>query len=155
MRDTIFEPRPCKTPARKEENSVDNRFDEIDDAAIQALVDRFYAKVRRDPALGPVFEAAIADWGPHLRTMYDFWSSVMLTTGRYKGNPLMKHMRLPGITPGLFETWLRLFAETAEETVAPPLAARFVEKARRIAQSLQLGLFYRPDGLRIVAAPPR
>jgi hemoglobin len=87
--------------------------------------------------------------------MYDFWSSVMLTTGRYTGNPLMKHMRLPAITPGLFEIWLRLFAETAEETVAAPLAARFVEKARRIAQSLQLGLFYRPDGLRIVAAPPR
>jgi hypothetical protein len=35
------------------------------------------------------------------------------------------------------------------------LAARFVEKAQRIAQSLQLGLFYRPEGLRVVAAPPR
>jgi hemoglobin len=131
------------------------RFDSIDDTAIRTLVDRFYAKVRRDPELGPVFEAAIADWGPHLRIMYDFWSSVMLTTGRYKGNPMAKHMRLPGITPGLFATWLRLFAETAEETVTAPLAARFVEKAQRIAQSLQLGLFYRPEGLRVVAAPPR
>jgi hemoglobin len=128
--------------------------DRVDEAAIKALVDGFYAKVRRDPVLGPVFEGAIADWGPHLAMMYDFWSSVMLTTGRYKGNPMAKHLRIAGIVPEMFEVWLRLFGETARETVTPPLAEHFVEKARRIAESLRLGLFYRPTDLAIVGRSP-
>jgi hemoglobin len=129
--------------------------DRVDAAAIKALVDGFYAKVRHDPVLGPVFEGAIADWGPHLATMYDFWSSVMLTTGRYKGNPMAKHLRVASILPEMFEVWLRLFAETARETVTPALAERFVEKARRIAESLRLGLFYRSADLAIVGHRPR
>ncbi len=61
----------------------------LSDDAIRHLVDSFYAKVRADPELGPIFERAIpGDWGPHLATMHDFWSSIMLTSGRYKGNPV-------------------------------------------------------------------
>lgn len=122
-------------------------YEHIDEAAIEVLVDRFYAKVRRDPAIGPIFDRAIADWGPHLRTMYDFWSSVMLTTGRYKGNPMAKHMRIAGISPAAFAVWLRLFEETARETFAVPVAAQWIDKAHRIGESLQLGLFYRPGEL--------
>ena len=63
-------------------------IDRLSEDAIRHLVDCFYTKVRADPELGPIFERAIAgDWGPHLATMHDFWSSVMLTSGRYKGNP--------------------------------------------------------------------
>ena len=70
----------------------------ISENAIRHLVDTFYAKVRADPALGPIFERAIAgDWGPHLARMRDFWSSVMLTSGRYKGNPVAVHLRLEKI----------------------------------------------------------
>jgi Domain of unknown function DUF488 len=55
----------------------------LSEDTIRHLVDSFYAKVRADPELGPIFERAIVgDWGPHLATMHDFWSSVMLTTGR-------------------------------------------------------------------------
>src|SRR5579871_5910284 len=121
------------------------RFETVTERAIEALVDAFYAKVRRDPALGPVFDRAIAeaDWPAHLDKMYAFWSSVMLTSGRYKGNPLAAHAAVEGIEPALFEPWLALFGETAGELFAPPLAALFQAKAHRIAQSLQLGLFYR------------
>src|SRR5690349_9551328 len=64
-------------------------YDQLSDDAIDAVLDAFYGKVRRDPALGPVFARAIADhkWPEHLRVIRDFWSSVMLKTGRYKGNP--------------------------------------------------------------------
>jgi hypothetical protein len=52
-----------------------------------------YAKVRADSELGPIFKRAIpGDWGPHLATMHDFWSSIMLTSGRYKGNPVAVHL---------------------------------------------------------------
>jgi hemoglobin len=111
----------------------------IDDAMIESLVRRFYERVREDPLLGPVFEARIADWEPHLRQMFAFWSSVALLTGRYHGQPMVKHMPLP-IDARHFDRWLELFEETARELCPPAAADHFVERARRIAESLELGV---------------
>ena len=130
----------------------------VTESQIVTLVDAFYAKVRRDEVLAPIFERAIApeSWPVHLAKMYDFWSSVMLTTGRYKGNPLAVHMRLDGIEPTMFARWLALFRATAEELFPSELAASFRDKSERIAESLKLGLFYRPGlhGLKIVPQNP-
>jgi hemoglobin len=112
---------------------------------IGRLVDAFYGKVRADAELGPVFDRAISDWGPHLETMRKFWSSVMLTSGRYKGNPVAVHHRVQGIELKLFDRWLALFDETCREMFDDNLTAAFNEKAQRIAESLKLALFYRPD----------
>jgi hemoglobin len=57
---------------------------------------------------------------------------------------LAVHAALSGIEPLMFERWLTFFDETAGEVFEPALAAAFRLKARRIAESLQLGLFYRP-----------
>jgi hemoglobin len=122
------------------------KLDRVSEDSIKLLVDGFYAKVRRDPELAPIFLRAIpGDWGPHLEKMYAFWSSVMLTTGRYKGNPVAKHVALSGIQPPLFERWLALFNETASELFDDAVSDEFRAKAARIAESLQLALFYRPD----------
>jgi hemoglobin len=122
--------------------------DTITEPAIAELVREFYAKARRDPEIGPVFNEAVDDWDAHLATLVDFWSSVMLTSGRYKGNPMAAHAKHP-IRPEFFQRWLALWRETADEVFAPEAAARFREKAERIAESLKLGLFYRPGQLRI------
>ncbi len=129
------------------------RFEEVTETTIRKLVDEFYAEVRRDPTLGPVFDRAIGDgWPEHLAKMYDFWSSVLLTTGRYKGNPMAAHIAVTEIEPAMFQRWLGVFEATAERLFSPSVAAEFKLKARRIAESLSLGLFYRPtSGLRIVA----
>ena len=87
-------------------------FDEITESAIADLVERFYAKARREPLTGPVFNTAVDDWDEHLHKLRDFWSSVMLTTGRYKGNPMAVHMKHP-IEPAFFERWPALWRETA------------------------------------------
>jgi hemoglobin len=118
----------------------------ISEDAIRCLVDRFYAKVRADSELAPVFANAIADdrWAPHLAQMYDFWSSVMLTTGRYKGNPVAVHMAVAGMAPHLFARWLNLFGETCAELFEDDVADAFRAKAARIADSLKLALYYRP-----------
>jgi len=122
------------------------KLDHVSEDGIKLLVDGFYAKVRRDPELAPIFLRAIpGDWGPHLNKMYAFWSSVMLTTGRYKGNPVVKHMAVPNIRPALFERWLALFNETSSELFDDAVSAEFQARAARIAESLQLALFYRPD----------
>lgn len=116
----------------------------VDDAMIETLVHTFYDRVRAHPALGPVFDGAITDWEPHLATMVNFWSSVMNTSGRYKGQPMPKHAALNGVTPAHFTVWLGLFRDTAEELCPPHIAARFAEKSELIARSLQLGMFGLP-----------
>ncbi len=122
------------------------KFTQINDDAIRRLVDAFYEKVRADRDLGPIFERAIpGDWGPHLATMRDFWSSVMLTSGRYKGNPVTVHRGVAGIELRLFDRWLALFEQTCGELFDATLAAAFCDKARRIAESLKLAVFYRPN----------
>ena len=114
------------------------------DADLQRLVDAFYAKVRADTLLGPVFGTAVDDWPEHLEKLGAFWSSVMRTTGRYKGSPMGAHLRhASAIRPEMFNRWLALWRETAAEQLAPNDAAAVVEKAERIAESLQLALFFR------------
>jgi hemoglobin len=124
-----------------------NRLTEVTEATIRTLVDTFYERVRRDPVLAPVFESAIADtaWPAHLQKMYAFWSSVMLTSGRYKGNPVAVHQQVGGMAPTLFGRWLDLFERTAAELFVPDVAEAFAVRARRIAESLRLALFFRPD----------
>jgi hemoglobin len=119
---------------------------DITEPGIRLLVDAFYVKVRADAVLGPIFARTLpGDWQPHLEKMVAFWSSVMLTSGRYKGNPVIKHLVIPGMTPELFTRWLALFDLTCRELFDDGVAAAFRGKAERIAESLKLALFYKPD----------
>jgi hemoglobin len=111
----------------------------IDEAMIDRLVRAFYARVREDTLLGPVFAARISDWEPHLRQMCAFWSSVVLMSGVYHGQPMQKHLPL-AIDARHFDRWLTVFEGTACELCPPRAADCFVERARRIAESLELGL---------------
>jgi hemoglobin len=111
----------------------------LDEAVLSTLVHGFYAKVRADAALGPIFASRITDWEPHLERMVAFWSSVALMTGRYHGRPVPAHAGLPvGWTH--FERWLALFRETARETCSPEGAAHVIERAERIARSLHFAV---------------
>lgn len=126
------------------------------DNQIEDLVATFYARIRKDAELGPIFERVIgADWGPHLKTMCDFWSSVMNTTGRYKGRPIPAHVKLTGIEPRHFERWLALFADTAQELFEPALAQLFLMRAQRIAESLKLGFAFHAERPEIWGGVPR
>lgn len=117
----------------------------MDERLLAAQVSRFYALARRDADLGPVFNDAISDWDRHEALLTRFWSSVMLGSGDYHGNPMAAHLRhLHRLSPPLFDRWLDLWSRTAAEVLPPPAAAQIVDRARRIATSLQLGLFYRP-----------
>jgi hemoglobin len=112
----------------------------ITEAAIRNLVHTFYARVRSDPLLGPIFNTRVADWPAHLEKLCAFWSSVMLMTGRYKGTPMKVHADLPEIAPEHFQRWLALFHATARETCPDAAAILFIDRSERIAQSLQLGI---------------
>ena len=115
------------------------RFASIDEGNLAALVDRFYDKVRADPALGPVFDAAVHDWDEHKRTLVSFWSSVALGTQSYRGSPMSVHRAQP-IRGEHFDRWLALWRETVGELFEDAPAARMIEYAERIGRSLRMGL---------------
>ncbi|MFD2205338.1 group III truncated hemoglobin [Kiloniella antarctica] len=123
-------------------------FDTITDQNIHTMVHTFYGKIRKDELLKDVFNNTIGDnWDPHLETMCRFWSSVLLTSGQYKGNPMIAHMKIKGIERHFFERWLELFLETNKELFQSDISAEIQIKAERIAQSLMLGMFYRPENI--------
>lgn len=117
----------------------------IKEEDIARLVPAFYERVRQDPVLGPIFNGAIDDWPHHLGKLQDFWSSVMLTTGRYKGQPMVAHVRHEQqMTADNFARWLALWRQVSSDLLSPTAAAAVQERAERIAESLQLGVqFYR------------
>jgi len=116
----------------------------FDEAWLRPLVDRFYDRVRKDALLGPVFSAAVHDWDDHLARLTDFWSSVMLTSGRYKGSPVALHMmHASSMTSERFERWLELWRLTSDELLPPAAAAAVQAKAARIAENLQSAIHYR------------
>lgn len=119
------------------------------DEEIARLVDEFYARVRLDDRLGPIFEAHVDDWDHHLSKLTDFWSSILRGTRRYSGTPMTQHAALPDLDETLFARWLELFGETAREQDNTAMAERAQTMARRIAQSLWMGyqMYHRPDEL--------
>ncbi|MGE3245269.1 MAG: group III truncated hemoglobin [Beijerinckiaceae bacterium] len=121
---------------------------------IRTLVHTFYGRVRQDEMLGPIFNAKIADWDAHLAKLCDFWSSVTLSSGRYKGQPVPAHTALPDIRAEHFARWLGLFGETARDVCPPDAAALFVDRAQRIAESLQIAIAM-SRGEMTVRPPPR
>lgn len=118
----------------------------VPEAMIDTLVRSFYSEIQEHPNLGPIFKKAIpGDWEPHLKTMVSFWSSVMNTTGRYKGQPVPKHVALTGVEQEHFDQWLTLFEDTAIEICGAGYAAMFMVRAKRIAQSLKFAMFGLPS----------
>jgi hemoglobin len=119
----------------------------IDEPMIERLVRSFYGRARLDPLIGPVFENKVQDWEGHFARLCAFWSSVALMSGCYHGQPMAAHLPLPIDTPH-FDRWVEIFAETAREICPAPAAAHFLERACRIAESLELGIAARKGEIR-------
>lgn len=110
-------------------------------ADIERLVDGFYARIRTDDRLGPIFnEIARVDWAEHLPKMYDFWTSVLFGTAGFKGNPLFVHRVLARATPlsrAEFDRWIALFHETVDALFSGPMAGQAKQRAVHIAVVMQ------------------
>ena len=106
---------------------------------ISAMVSSFYNAVRRDEQLGPIFNSFVNDWDYHLSKLTDFWSSVLLGSGRFRGTPMPKHVALPNLSAQLFERWLALFRETTAAQPNHAMGAQAYDMAQRIAESLWYG----------------
>lgn len=120
----------------------------VDAQFIDDLVEAFYGKIREDELLGPIFAEKIADWPPHLARMKAFWRSVLHNSGEFAGNPMLKHLAIPGLDLTHFSRWLDLFYETLRELADNDAATKLVgARARMIADSLLTAIAMRRDGL--------
>jgi len=120
----------------------------VDAAYIDHFVETFYGKIRDDALLGSIFNARIADWPAHLARMKAFWRSVLHNSGEFAGNPMLKHIVIPGLDVGHFSRWLELFYQTLRDAETHPEATALVgERARMIADSLLTGIAMQRDGL--------
>lgn len=109
----------------------------IDENSIASMVDGFYGVIRQDRLLGPIFNDAIGEeWGPHLEKMKAFWSSILLASRTYKGNPMLAHLKLPRLTDTHFDRWLELWRETAARLCSKDLADIFTQRAETIGARL-------------------
>lgn len=120
----------------------------VDAGYIDHFVETFYGKIQRDELLGPIFNARIADWPAHLARMKAFWRSVLHNSGEFAGNPMLKHIVIPGLELRHFSHWLELFYQTLRDAETHPEATALVgDRARMIADSLLTGITMQRDGL--------
>ncbi|MCB5187734.1 group III truncated hemoglobin [Methylobacillus caricis] len=106
---------------------------------IKALVQAFYAVVRKDERLGPIFNGHISDWNAHLEKLEDFWCAILLGSRRFTGTPMPKHIALPDLSAELFEHWLALFRQTLANQPNHALQTQAEQMAGKIANSLWMG----------------
>lgn len=134
--------------AARERKRVEAEAIGIDDTFVSHFVEGFYGRIRADAMLGPIFAERIADWPWHLDRMKRFWRSVLYNSGEFSGNPMAKHVVIPGLDEQHFAHWLELFYETLRELEQDPAATREVgTRARMIADSLLTGIAMKRDGL--------
>ena len=79
------------------------KSDSITEEAVGALVERFYAKIRGDAVLAPIFDKALAGrWDDHIATMREFWCSALRVRRDYRGDMLTAHQKIGKLPRSLF-----------------------------------------------------
>lgn len=105
----------------------------------EKLIHAFYAKVRKDSLLKPIFEQRIVNWEPHLQRTCAFWSSFALMSGVYHAQPMEKYPTL-SIDALNFGRRLALFEDSAHQACPATAATPFIQRARRVIEKLRLGI---------------
>lgn len=120
---------------------------------ISVLVNAFYAKIRKDDLLGPIFNGHIAEeqWPAHLSKLTDFWETNLFGLAKFKGNPSSKHRNVDknlghSISQAHFGQWIHLWFETIDELYEGPLATKAKLAARKMATGQYLAIWHgRPE----------
>ncbi len=102
---------------------------------IEFLVDRFYAIVKEDPLLGPVFYSKLSGrWEMHHRKLYRFWHTVLLRRPDYFGNPVPLHFSL-NINENHFASWMEIWIKTVDDHFEGKIAERAKYRAKTMSAS--------------------
>ena len=116
----------------------------VSEAQIDAVVAAFYAKVRGDAVLGPIFFESLTRapdiWQAHEAKIGRFWRNALLREPVYDGNPMLVHAGISAIEPAHFNIWLGLFDEVLSETLPRGAAQSWSRLAHRVGRGLSMGL---------------
>ncbi|AHD10669.1 group III truncated hemoglobin [Phaeobacter gallaeciensis] len=115
------------------------RFD-ITAEQIAYVVDIFYARVRADAVLGPVFSAHVTDWPEHEALITRFWRNAILREKCYSGNPMRVHVSRPDVKPEHFAIWLGVFHEVLQAELPERTALQWGALADRIGEGFRTGI---------------
>ncbi len=113
---------------------------------IERMVNEFYAKIIKDPLVGPFFTDRFGDdiegkvWKEHLVVLGNYWSMLMLGEKEYFGRPMAPHFEMHGISRKAFEQWLFLFHETVDEIYVSKIGKYFKDQSDLIANRFMLNL---------------
>jgi len=107
---------------------------------VRLLVDTFYAAIRQDDLLGPIFNDRIPEslWPAHLTKLTDFWETNLFAVRRFKGNPSRKHVDVDRhmhftLTKDHFDHWLELWFATVDSLFEGPRAEQAKFAAGKMA----------------------
>jgi hemoglobin len=118
------------------------------EAVIESCVEEFHMRAYGDPVLGRMFVEAVPNVAEHLRRVCDFWSHVLLASGRYSGAPYSAHAGL-ALEPEHLDRWMGHFREAVRRTMPEDYAERAIAKADQILAGLRSGLSATPFTARV------
>ena len=102
---------------------------------LEKLVDRFYARVREDELIGPIFnDVAKVNWETHTEKIYNFWDTLLFGAENYEGRPFPPHIPLK-LKPEHFKRWLELFFDTVDESFEGQKAEEIKMRAFNIGRN--------------------
>lgn len=110
---------------------------------IRAVTSAFYAHVRRDETLGPIFDEVVAetDWPAHIEKVSRFWDLAFRLDNDYAARGFMSaHMKHMHIREEHTHRWLQLFDEALHETCSEREAAAFRAIAQAMMENIRFGL---------------
>jgi hemoglobin len=95
----------------------------------------FYAKVRYEPALEPIFTAHVPVWSEHIENITQFWYRMTGGPSAWSGG-MGRHFFLH-LTPEHFAVWLGVWDENCRELLPEREAGEMSGLAHRIGDDLQ------------------
>lgn len=114
------------------------------------LVNTFYDKVKKDETIGHIFHDIIgADWSHHLPIMYDFWTTILLHTAAYSGNPVKKHIDIDKrirLEEKHYKRWQELWNETVDALFQGAVAEEAKKRAALMIQLIDMKVQWAREG---------
>jgi hemoglobin len=113
---------------------------------ITSLIHTFYAEVREDKLLGPIFNTMIKDWDQHLNLLVDFWETNLFFIKKYTGNPLDAHVKADKlndyqINEYHFGIWLNLWFKNIDSLFEGDHAQLAKNRARNMSTFMNMEIF--------------
>ena len=103
---------------------------------LSRLLRHFYADVRQDPLIGPIFNTQIKDWKHHLEVIASFWETIIGGPSTYARPMPMKHLTLR-LREEDFERWLFLWQANCRAQLSGDVAKEMIDLANHIAHRLR------------------